>query len=88
MKFIVDELPSCPDQCELSNIAQNPYYQMGVLMEPVYECRMSEDPNFVCQIGKEGFICPYLKEFEAEAVEEIPTLGNSICKVTPVRLKD
>ena len=80
MEFIVDKLPNHPSECDL----HYPDYKI----ENLYRCRMCTHGDFICKIGNKGFQCPYLKEFEAEVVEEIPTLGNSICKITPVRLKD
>lgn len=78
MKFIVDELPKCPNECDLSC----PH----VIFGNVYGCRMTNDSKFICGIGTEGFECPYLKKFEADAKEEVQGYSNTFRNI-PVVLR-
>lgn len=87
MKFIVDELPKHPGECYFHYMKYNLHNTIGVLYDPVHRCRITDDLNFTCSIGKDWFECPYLKKFEAEAEEAVPEAGPGIVKLIQVRLK-
>lgn len=67
MKFIVDELPSTPEECHMNTLKET----------CIPTCRLSDDLYFECKMGSEGFECPYLRKFTATAFKHI-YCGDSV----------
>ena len=82
MKILVNELPKTSDECLFH--FNSPATRNGC-------CKLAENGNSVktCQLGSEGFKCPYLLKFEAEAFKYTYS-GDAVTGYIqiPVKLKE
>ena len=82
MKILVNELPKTPKECLFN------YHHPGTRQGC---CKLSEtsDTFETCKLGTEGFKCPYLKEFNGEAVNYHTLIDGTVTGYTkiPIELK-
>ena len=76
MKLLVDQLPNFPEECMMHTIKET----------CIHTCRLTDDLYFECKIGTEGFECPYLRRFKANAIEHFLSGNAKLSRTTPVEL--